>query len=70
MNFVYTIIFFLQLPMLLSAEKTFTAAVFEPTIVSRSSMGLPSRDDAVEHMKNVLKGFAEVAANASKKVGK
>ncbi|XP_029653108.1 pantetheinase-like [Octopus sinensis] len=67
MNFVYTIIFFLQLPVLLSAEKTFTAAVFEPTIPRRSSMGLVSRDNAIEQMKNILKGYAEVAATASKK---
>ncbi|XP_029652967.1 pantetheinase [Octopus sinensis] len=68
MNFVYTIIFFLQLPVLLSAaEKTFTAAVFEPTIPRRSSMGLVSRDNAIEQMKHVLKGYAEVAARASKK---
>ncbi|XP_014777355.1 pantetheinase [Octopus bimaculoides] len=67
MNFVYTVLFFLQLPMLLSAEKTFTAAVFEPTIPSRSPMGFVSRYNAVEQMKNVLNGYADVAANASEK---
>ncbi|XP_014768680.1 pantetheinase [Octopus bimaculoides] len=66
MNFMYIVIFFVQPPMFLSAEKTLRAAVFEPTILSRTPMGNVSRDNAIAQMKIVLKGYADVATKASK----
>lgn len=67
---MYIIIFFAQLPMFLSAENTFRAAVFEVTISSKTPMGNVSRDNAIDQMENVLKGYNDVATKASKEVCK